>query len=112
MTVRAQVTSQSEYDAQSWFYDQDVEIILDGLEERTDYSYIYCYAEDDEDTLTGMVWDDDNGAFEGTGPTDPNRMVAETVTAGYFFRKAVQKACYLNFGCSRFCCCRKVSSAF
>ena len=30
-------------------------IIVDGLIEDTDYPYIYCYAEDDEDTLNGMV---------------------------------------------------------
>ena len=37
------------------FYDQDVEIIVEGLIEDTDYEYIYCYAEDDEDTLGGMA---------------------------------------------------------
>ena len=43
-----QVTTQAEYDAANWKHDQDVEIVLSSLDERTDYTHIYCYAEDDQ----------------------------------------------------------------
>jgi hypothetical protein len=69
------VSTQGEYDQQKWFYDQDVEIILEGLVERTDYPYIYCYAEDDEDILGGMVWD---GSWYGSAKTEPNKMLFDT----------------------------------
>jgi hypothetical protein len=38
----------------SWKYNQDVDVIVTGLLEKTEYPYIYCYAEDDEnDGLAG-----------------------------------------------------------
>jgi len=43
------VTTQAQYDSVTeWKYNQDVDIILFNLVEKTDYPYIYCYAEDDE----------------------------------------------------------------
>jgi len=51
----------------NWKYNQDVDIIVNGLTEETDYPFIYCYAEDDEDTpLT-------TSANRGVGGT-PNKM--------------------------------------
>merc|ERR1719197_850256 len=43
------VNVQTEYDETNrWKYNQDVDIILYNLIEKTDYGYIYCYAQDDE----------------------------------------------------------------
>jgi hypothetical protein len=82
------VYDQATYDAQSWFYDQDVEIIVEGLDERVDYPYIFCYAEDDEDTLGGLVFGEDAGQWQtgswygaAKAKTAPNRMVFDG-TAG------------------------------
>lgn len=33
---------------QTWRKNEDVTIVLSGLMEQTEYSYIYCFAEDDE----------------------------------------------------------------
>jgi hypothetical protein len=75
------VTNQAQYDASTWKYDQDVEIIVDGLTEEVEYPSIYCYAEDDEDQtvggLLGMVYDENASppAWYGTAKTDPNKMI-------------------------------------
>jgi hypothetical protein len=75
------VTDQASYDASTWFSNQDVEIIVDGLDEQVDYPYIYCYAEDDEDTLDGMVYDENAnppvwylGHLPAGGKASPNKM--------------------------------------
>jgi hypothetical protein len=70
------VTTQASYDSATWFANQDVEIIVDGLDEQVDYPYIYCFAEDDEDTLLGMVYDPPRGSsgWVHTGKASPNKM--------------------------------------
>jgi hypothetical protein len=68
------VSTQAEYDAATWFANQDVEIIVDGLDEEVDYPYIYCFAEDDEDTLSGMVYDESVPTWYHTAKTSPNKM--------------------------------------
>ncbi|CAE7040244.1 unnamed protein product [Symbiodinium natans] len=51
------VTTRAEYEATTWKYNRDVDIIVSGLNEETDYPYIYCYAEDDELTPNKMIFD-------------------------------------------------------
>ena len=51
------VTTRAEYEATTWKYNRDVDIIVSGLQEETDYPYIYCYAEDDELTPNKMIFD-------------------------------------------------------
>ena len=47
---------EAEYDSSAqWKYNQDVDIIVSGLVEQTDYPYIYCYAEDDETDGVGSA---------------------------------------------------------
>ncbi|CAE7498925.1 unnamed protein product [Symbiodinium natans] len=42
-------------DDQTWRHNEDVVILLSGLSEQTEYSHIYCYAEDDEDDGLGAA---------------------------------------------------------
>merc|ERR1719171_2793712 len=77
------VSSQAQYDAATWKYDQDVEIIVDGLTEEIDYPRIYCYAEDDEDQMTlGAVYDElalgGAGDWYGAPKSLPNKMIYHT----------------------------------
>jgi len=51
------VTTRAEYEATTWKYNRDVDIIVSGLTEETDYPYIYCFAEDDELTPNAMIFD-------------------------------------------------------
>lgn len=63
------VDTQADYDSiDNWKYNQDVDIILSQLTEELQYSYIYCYAQDDEDDGVGgnankMIW---NSATTGS----------------------------------------------
>lgn len=51
------VTTRADYEATQWKFNRDVDIIVSGLQEETDYPYIYCYAEDDELTPNKMIFD-------------------------------------------------------
>ena len=58
-TVLDGMSSEADYwHFQTWRQNQDVTIVLNGLTEQTEYSYIYCFAEDDEpDGLTPSCLD-------------------------------------------------------
>ena len=44
------MTSLASYrDERTWRHNEDVIVVLKGLSEQTEYSHLYCYAEDDED---------------------------------------------------------------
>ena len=44
------MTSLASYrDERTWRHHEDVVVVLKGLSEQTEYSHLYCYAEDDED---------------------------------------------------------------
>eukprot|EP00928_Gymnodinium_smaydae_P040215 TRINITY_DN27306_c0_g6_i1.p1 TRINITY_DN27306_c0_g6~~TRINITY_DN27306_c0_g6_i1.p1 ORF type:complete len:5181 (-),score=906.80 TRINITY_DN27306_c0_g6_i1:179-15013(-) len=61
------LTSAEQYRGDSvWRFNEDVSILLSGLTEATDYSHIYCYAEDDESTPNKMP-------FVG-GPVEASRV--------------------------------------
>lgn len=48
-TVLDGMSSEADYwHFQTWRQNQDVTVVLSGLTEQTEYSYIYCFAEDDE----------------------------------------------------------------
>ncbi|CAK8989373.1 unnamed protein product [Durusdinium trenchii] len=69
------VASRAEYEATNWKYLRDVDIIVSGLTEETDYPYIYCYAEDDELTPNKMIFDS-----AATGPSNVHTMWTEIGT--------------------------------
>ncbi|CAE7397007.1 unnamed protein product [Symbiodinium pilosum] len=70
------VTTRAEYEATTWKYNRDVDIILSGLNEETDYPYIYCYAEDDELTPNAMIFDNSGNS----GPRNVYTMWTEIGT--------------------------------
>ncbi|CAJ1402439.1 unnamed protein product [Effrenium voratum] len=47
------VFTQADFDSSNWKYHQDVSILLTNLQEATEYSHIYCFAQDDEDDGLG-----------------------------------------------------------
>jgi hypothetical protein len=70
------VASQADYDSTTqWKYNQDVDIILYNLEEETDYPFIYCFAEDDEDEATQP---NTPRRRRGVPPSLPNKMIYST----------------------------------
>eukprot|EP00931_Biecheleriopsis_adriatica_P047271 TRINITY_DN27224_c0_g2_i1.p1 TRINITY_DN27224_c0_g2~~TRINITY_DN27224_c0_g2_i1.p1 ORF type:complete len:3147 (+),score=582.09 TRINITY_DN27224_c0_g2_i1:27-9467(+) len=70
------VNSQADYDGVNWKYNQDVDIIVNSLQEETDYPYIYCYAEDDEQTPNTMNFDNSGNP----GPQNVHTMKTEIGT--------------------------------
>ncbi|CAJ1414200.1 unnamed protein product [Effrenium voratum] len=70
------VSSRTEYEATTWKYNRDVDIIVSGLTEETDYPYIYCYAEDDELTPNKMIFD----SVLDAGPRNVHTMWTEIGT--------------------------------
>eukprot|EP00927_Polykrikos_kofoidii_P002778 TRINITY_DN11111_c1_g1_i1.p1 TRINITY_DN11111_c1_g1~~TRINITY_DN11111_c1_g1_i1.p1 ORF type:complete len:1928 (+),score=277.30 TRINITY_DN11111_c1_g1_i1:722-5785(+) len=64
------------YEDAIWKFNQDVDIIVSGLTERTDYPYIYCYAEDDETPPNKMIFDNAASA----GPSNIHTMQMEIGT--------------------------------
>ncbi|CAJ1388166.1 unnamed protein product [Effrenium voratum] len=71
------VSSQADYDdIYKWKFNQDVDIIVSGLTEETDYPFIYCFAQDDEVPANKMIF---NGGGE-LGPSNIYSMQQEIGT--------------------------------
>lgn len=52
------VSSRAQYDEWGrWRFNQDVDIIVDGLNEEVNHTHIFCYAEDDEASPNTMIFD-------------------------------------------------------
>ncbi len=68
------VLDRNDYENSVWKYNQDVDIILTGLTEETQYSHIYCYAEDDEDD--GMGGTPNRMLYDNTGTSVQPSQVA------------------------------------
>ncbi|CAE8610726.1 unnamed protein product [Polarella glacialis] len=71
--------NQATYDAAAtWRYNEDVEILLGGLIAETEYSYIYCYAEDDETDGAGSA---PNKMTYNTGSVEASKVL--TIKAAF-----------------------------
>jgi hypothetical protein len=66
------VASQADYDDRfAWKFNRDVDIVLSGLTAETDYTHIYCHAEDDESDGLG---NSPNPTFFDTGAADASKV--------------------------------------